>query len=58
MNFNLCKLKYYGNEPIDDHIILSCCLFKLNDPYKDMSIYYNGLINIIKYINESKYKFF
>ena len=52
----LCNLSYSNNIPEKDAIILSCSIFKLNDMYRDMTEYINGLKKIIKWIENDKYK--
>jgi len=55
-NLILCNLTYNNNIPDKDAIILSCSLFKLNDMYRDITLYINGLKRIIEWIESSKYK--
>ena len=53
---DICDLKYEGNTPNNKHIILCCSIFRLNNMYRDMNKYYDGLkllINILK--NNNKY---
>ena len=52
----LCNLSYSNNIPEKDAIILSCSLFKLNDMYRDITIYINGLKKIVKWIENNKHK--
>lgn len=49
---NLCNIEYSGNEPNDKSIILSCSLFKLNNMYRDITIYIDGLEDTINFINK------
>ena len=52
----LCNLSYSNNIPEKDAIVLSCSLFKLNDMYRDITIYINGLKKILKWIENNKHK--
>lgn len=55
---DICVIKYIGSEPESTDIILSCSIFKLGSMYKDISIYMNGLFNLIKFLrdeNETKH---
>ena len=52
----LCNLSYNTNVPEKDAIVLSCSLFKLNDMYRDITIYINGLKKILKWIENNKHK--
>jgi hypothetical protein len=54
MNTKLCKLKYLNDKlkPMKNQVIISCSIFKLHDMYRDASIYINGLVRIIKYVNK------
>ena len=52
----LCNLSYSNNIPEKDAIILSCSLFKLNDMYRDITIYINGLKKILKWIENNNHK--
>ena len=44
----LIKFKKYYTEPNYKYNIVSCCIFLLEKSYKDVYIYYNGLVNIVK----------
>lgn len=45
---SLIKFTNYFNEPSSKYDIVSCCIFLLEQNYKDIYIYYNGLVSIIK----------
>ena len=59
MNTKLCKLKYLNDKlkPMENQVIISCSIFKLHDMYRDASIYINGLVRIIKYVNKKSLLF-
>ena len=49
----LCKFEYSGTDIEDEKtIIVSASLFKLNDMYKDISRYTDGLYGIIEYMDK------
>lgn len=53
MNINdICKLKYYGPEPECDDVIVSCSIFRIQSMYRDMHVYINGLLSLIKFMQE------
>jgi hypothetical protein len=52
---NLCDIQYIGREPNKDSILICSSLFKLNDMYKDISVYINGLIKLTNHIIKQKY---
>jgi hypothetical protein len=53
LDFNkLCNIEYIGDEPNKDSIIFSCSLFKLNDMYRDITVYVDGLRALIDYIDK------
>lgn len=48
-----CKFEYSGTDIEDEKtIIVSASLFKLNDMYKDITIYTDGLRDMIEYIDK------
>jgi hypothetical protein len=47
---DLCKIEYSGSDPSSKAIILSCCLFKLDNMYKDITLYTDGLKKLIEFI--------
>src|SRR5271169_6723939 len=49
-NTPICKLEYTGKDPVGTEIIMSVSLFKLNNMYRDITVYVNGLRGIIEYI--------
>jgi hypothetical protein len=49
-NNNICKFEYFGEDPTEQEIIMSCSIFKLHSMYKDITIYANGLRKLIEYI--------
>lgn len=50
---DICDLYEEGHEPLnDDTHIFSASFFKLNDMYKDISKYINGLKNLINYLDK------
>jgi hypothetical protein len=46
----ICKFEEQGNEIDNQTIIISISLFKLDNMYRDISAYLDGLVNIIKYV--------
>jgi hypothetical protein len=46
----VCNFEEQGNEINDQTTIISISLFKLDNMYRDISAYLNGLENIIKYV--------
>ena len=52
----LCNLSYSNTIPEKDAIILSCSLFKLNDMYRDITVYINGFKKMLKWIENNKHK--
>lgn len=50
------KFKFYGNESLEDSILISCSIFKLkNKEYRDIFLYLDGLRNLILYVIELNY---
>ena len=48
-------LKYYGNFPTDNTILISCSIFKLKKYYNVIDIYIDGLLKIINTVIKKKY---
>ena len=52
-NFRFVNPENYGGEKKKD--IISICFFKMNNHYKDFSVYLRGLDNWINYLNTNKH---
>ena len=50
---NICSFEENGNEINDDTIIITISLFKLDSMYKDITVYLDGLTNIIIYVENT-----
>ena len=48
----ICKFEIIGPEPTKDSVIVSCSIFKLNDMYRDITVYLDGLKRIIEFVND------
>ena len=48
----ICEFESHGPDPVSDCVIASCSLFKLNDMYRDITVYLKGLKKIIDFIHD------
>ena len=48
----MCEFESIGPEPSEDSVIISCSIFKLNDMYRDITVYLEGLKRLIDFVND------